>query len=80
MPIGCGPIPSMEVQLARSARRNPAATASRSRWKTHESCGSDDPNEGRKNDEKATAITCVFLDIGGVLLTDWWVIMPANGR
>jgi hypothetical protein len=24
------------------------------------------------SDEKATAITCVFLDIGGVLLTDGW--------
>ena len=29
---------------------------------------------------KATAITCVFLDIGGVLLTDGWIVMPANER
>jgi len=30
--------------------------------------------------KKAAAITCLFLDIGGVLLTDGWIIMPANGR
>ena len=45
---------------------------SRSLWKTHEFCGSDDPNDGKKTRKKAAAITCLFLDIGGVLLTDEW--------
>src|SRR5665811_2383014 len=45
-------------------------TALRSHWKTHESCGSDDAIDGEKMMKKASAITCLFLDIGGVLLTD----------
>jgi putative hydrolase of the HAD superfamily len=45
----------------------------RSRWNTHESFGSDDPIDGRlKTMQKATEITCMFLDIGGVLLTNGW--------
>ena len=48
------------------------ATAWRSRWKTLESCGSDDPSTEEKTMKKATAITCMFVDIGGVLLTDGW--------
>jgi putative hydrolase of the HAD superfamily len=35
------------------------------------SCGSDDPIEG-KIMKSAAAITCLFLDVGGVLLTDGW--------
>ena len=32
-------------------------------WKMFISCGSDNPLEWRKNDEKTTAIIRVFLDI-----------------
>jgi putative hydrolase of the HAD superfamily len=35
--------------------------------------GTDDPIEGRRERmRKATAVTCLFLDVGGVLLTDAW--------
>jgi putative hydrolase of the HAD superfamily len=44
----------------------------RSPWKPLKYYGSDDPIYGKKTMKKKTAITCVFLDIGGVLLTDGW--------
>jgi putative hydrolase of the HAD superfamily len=40
--------------------------------KTHESFGNDDPTHGIKTMKNTTEITCLFLDIGGVLLTDGW--------
>ena len=46
--------------------------ALRSHWRTHESCGSDNLIDERQNMKKAPVITCLFLDIGGVLLTDGW--------
>jgi hypothetical protein len=36
-----------------------------------EGLSSDEPTEGLLM-KKTTAISCVFLDIGGVLLTDGW--------
>jgi putative hydrolase of the HAD superfamily len=44
----------------------------RFRWKTLESCGSDDPIGGRRAMRETSAITCLFLDVGGVLLTNGW--------
>jgi hypothetical protein len=41
-------------------------------WKTHESCGSDDPIGEETTMQKAPAVRCLFLHIGGVLLTDGW--------
>ena len=34
--------------------------------------GSDDSIDEKKTTKKTTEITCLFLDIGGVLLTDGW--------
>jgi putative hydrolase of the HAD superfamily len=41
-------------------------------WKPLKYCGSDDSVTEEKMMKKATAIQCLFLDIGGVLLTDGW--------
>ena len=44
----------------------------RFQWKPLKSSGSDNPIDGRKKMKKSTAITCLFVDVGGVLLTDGW--------
>ncbi|MGB9071573.1 MAG: HAD family phosphatase [Terriglobales bacterium] len=41
-------------------------------WNPLESYGNDDFEATEKAVKKATAITCLFLDIGGVLLTNGW--------
>ncbi len=42
------------------------------RSKTRESCGSDDLIAEARTMTKPVAVTCLFLDIGGVLLTNGW--------
>ena len=54
-------------------------TAWRSRWKTHESYGSDDLIDERDDDAEIDGILPHVLGYGGVLLTNG-IIMPANGR
>jgi hypothetical protein len=54
-------------------------TAWRSRWKTHESYGSDDLIDERDDDAEIDGILPHVFGYGGVLLTNG-IIMPTNGR
>jgi hypothetical protein len=52
----------------------------RSRWKTRESFGSDDPIDEREDDAEGDGNHPCFLNIGGVCSPMGGIIMSASGR
>ena len=69
------PRPAHRRNIRRESYR--IAMALRSRWKTHESFGSDDPRKCEEIMKTAPAITCVFVSVAFCSPTVG-IVVPAN--